>query len=87
MAAGESRIHAGFHIKSGNEDALAAGSEIGEKVWLVCTSLWDPPASSSQGTQKLTNATTLFADGRVCHCVVSVVTTTMTQCRRVQEQR
>jgi hypothetical protein len=57
VAAGESRIHAGFHIKSGNEDALAAGSEIGEKVWLVCTSLWDPPASSSQGTQKSTNAT------------------------------
>ncbi len=57
MAAGESRIHAGFHIKSGNEDALTAGSEIGEKVWLVCTSLWDPPASS-QGTQKSTNPTT-----------------------------
>lgn len=51
VAAGESRIHAGFHIKSGNEDALAAGSEIGEKVWLVCTSLWDPPASSSQGSK------------------------------------
>lgn len=46
-AAGVSRVYGGFHTQSGNEDALVLGEKVGEKVWAVCSSLFDPQGSAA----------------------------------------